>query len=101
MSLPFEENVALTKAVVRTANVFGVDVEAELGHVGSGASEDDITNTDHYTRVDQAVDFVERTGCGSLAIAVGNAHGPYVKVPNLDFDRIKAIRAKVDVPLVL
>ena len=100
-SLPFEENVALIKAVVRTANVFGVDVEAELGHVGSGASEDDITNTDHYTRVDQAVDFVERTGCGSLAIAVGNAHGPYVKVPNLDFDRIKAIRAKVDVPLVL
>lgn len=51
----------MTKAVVRTANVFGVDVEAELGHVGSGASEDDITNTDHYTRVDQAVDFVERT----------------------------------------
>ena len=50
-SLPFEENVALTKAVVRTANVFGVDVEAELGHVGIGASEDDITNTDHYTRV--------------------------------------------------
>ena len=46
-------------------------------------------------------EFVERTGCGSLAIAVGNAHGPYVKTPNLDFDRIKAIRAKVSVPLVL
>ena len=100
-SLPYEENVALTSSVVRTAGVFGVDVEAELGHVGNGSSEDDIVNTDHYTKVEQAVDFVERTGCGSLAIAVGNAHGPYVKVPNLDMERIKAIRAKVKVPLVL
>lgn len=100
-ALPYEENVALTSSVVRTAGVFGVDVEAELGHVGSGASEDDIVNADHYTKVDQAVDFVERTGCGSLAIAVGNAHGPYVKVPNLDMERIRAIRAKVGVPLVL
>ena len=100
-ALPFEDNVALTAAVVRTAGIFGVDVEAELGHVGSGDNEDDIVNSDHYTRVDQAVEFVERTGCGSLAIAVGNAHGPYVKTPNLDFDRIKAIRSKVSVPLVL
>ena len=100
-SLSYEENVALTASVVRTANIFGVDVEAELGHVGSGDNEDDIVNADHYTKVDQAVDFVERTGCGSLAIAVGNAHGPYVKTPNLDFDRIKAIRSKVSVPLVL
>lgn len=44
---------------------------------------------------------MERTGCGSLAIAVGNAHGPYVKVPNLDMDRIRAIRSRVKVPLVL
>ena len=100
-ALSFEENVDLTAAVVRTAGIFGVDVEAELGHVGSGDNEDDIVNTDHYTRVDQAVEFVERTGCGSLAIAVGNAHGPYVKTPNLDFDRIRAIRSSVSVPLVL
>ena len=100
-ALPYEENLALTAAVVRTANVFGVDVEAELGHVGSGENEDDIVNTGHYTDPDQAADFVERTGCGSLAIAVGNAHGPYVKVPNLDMDRIRAIRSRVKVPLVL
>lgn len=100
-SLPYEENVALTSSVVRTASVFGVDVEAELGHVGDGSSVDDIVNTDRYTKVEQAVDFVEHTGCGSLAIAVGNAHGPYVKAPNLDMERIRAIRTKVEVPLVL
>ena len=98
---PFEENVEMTAAVVRAASVFNVDVEAELGHVGSGANLDDIINVDHYTNVDQAVEFVERTGCGSLAIAVGNAHGDYVQEPNLDYDRIRAIRAAVKVPLVL
>ena len=100
-ALPYEENVELTAAVVRTAAVFGVDVEAELGHVGSGANLDDIVNTDHYTDVKQAVDFVERTGCGSLAVAVGNAHGAYVQTPNLDFKRIEALHQAVKVPLVL
>ena len=76
-ALPYEENVELTAAVVKAAEVFNVDVEAELGHVGSGANVDDIVNADHYTNVEQAVDFVERTGCGSLAVAVGHAHGAY------------------------
>ena len=87
-ALPYEENVALTAAVVQAAGVFNVEVEAELGHVGSGANVDDIVNADHYTNVEQAVEFVERTGCGSLAVAVGNAHGAYVQTPNLDFERI-------------
>ena len=100
-SLPFEENVALTKSVVDVARVFGVDMEAELGHVGVGASVDDIVNTDHYTSVEQAAEFVRRTGCDSLAIAVGNAHGVYVQKPSLDFDRIKAIRAELSIPLVM
>lgn len=98
---PFEENLEMTKAVVRTASVFGVDVEAELGHVGSGAKLDDIINSDNYTNVEQAVEFVEETGCGSLAVAVGNAHGAYVQTPNLDFDRIRKLRAALPVPLVL
>lgn len=98
---PFEENVAMTSAVVRTASVFDVDVEAELGHVGSGAKLDDIVNSDNYTNVDQAIEFVQRTGCGSLAVAVGNAHGAYIQTPNLDFDRIKKLRAALPVPLVL
>ena len=99
--LPYEENVELTRAVVRVAEVFGVDVEAELGHVGSGSSLDDIVNEKNYTSIEDAVDFTERTGCGSLAIAVGNAHGVYIREPRLDFDRIRAIRSAVKVPLVL
>lgn len=100
-SLPYEENVAMTSQVVRTAAVFGVDVEAELGHVGVGQNLEDMTNADLFTDPDQAAQFVERTGCGSLAIAVGNAHGDYIREPNLDFDRIRQIRKAVSVPLVL
>lgn len=100
-ALPFEENVALTKEVARAAGVFGVDVEAELGHVGIGMKLEDISNSDLFTDADQAAEFVERTGCGSLAIAVGNAHGDYIQEPNLDFDRIAKIRQAVSVPLVL
>ena len=98
---PFQENVELTKNVVRVAKVFGIDVEAELGHVGNGDNIDAIDNMNYYTKVEDAVRFVEQTGCDSLAIAVGNAHGPYVKTPNLDLERIHAIRKKVNIPLVL
>ena len=100
-TLPYEENVAVTAAVVRAARVFDVDVEAELGHVGIGANVDDMTDTARFTDPVQAGDFARRTGCDALAVAVGNAHGPYVQRPDLDFDRIKAIRAAVEVPLVL
>lgn len=100
-ALPFEENIALTRDVARAAAVFGVDVEAELGHVGIGMKLEDISNRDLFTDVEQAVEFVERTGCGSLAIAVGNAHGDYIREPNLDFDRISQIRQAVSLPLVL
>lgn len=100
-SLPFEENVKLTQDVKRIAAIFDIDIEAELGHVGDGSNEDDIINADKYTNIDQAIEFVERTGCDSLAVAVGNAHGPYITTPNLDFDRIKKLREVLDIPLVL
>lgn len=100
-ALPYEDNLAVTAAVVRTAAVFGVDVEAELGHVGSGARLEDITDAGRYTDVAQAAEFVEKTGCGSLAVAVGNAHGEYIQTPNLDFARIAALHKAVPVPLVL
>lgn len=100
-ALPYEENLALTAAVVRTAAVFGVDVEAELGHVGSGTRIEDITDSAKYTDPMEAGEFVEKTCCGSLAVAVGNAHGAYIQTPSLDFDRIAALRRAVPVPLVL
>lgn len=97
----FQDNVQLTKDVVRVAKIFGIDVEAELGHVGNGEKLEDIVNMDYYTKVEEAAEFVEKTGCDLLAIAVGNAHGPYVKTPNLDLERIRNIREKVTIPLVL
>ena len=100
-ALPFEENVRLTAEVVCIASIFGVDVEAELGHVGSGANLEDFADSGRYTSVEQAVEFVARTGCNSLAVAVGNAHGVYIREPKLDMDRIRALRRALDIPLVL
>lgn len=103
-SLPFEENVRRVSQVVAVAHASGCSVEAELGHVGQAADGDGRTD-DMYTRVEDAVEFIERTGCDSLAVAVGTAHGKYPKgfVPKLDFDRLAVIKQAVgaDYPLVL
>jgi ketose-bisphosphate aldolase len=100
-SLPYEENAALTRRVVEAAHVFDVCVEGELGHVGMGLSIEDFTNADLYTNVAEAARFVAETNVDALAIAVGNAHGHYVAVPHLDFERIRQIHQAVPVPLVL
>ncbi len=100
-SLPYEENAALTKSVVHAAAVFGVDVEAEFGHVSMGTDTEAYQNSDNFTDPELAARFIADTGCDSLAVAVGNAHGAYTQMPNLDFDRIAALRQKLPVPLVL
>lgn len=98
-ALPYEENVRQTAEIVKIAHAWGVSVEGELGYVGRvGVDELD---TDGFTQPKQAEDFVERTGVDALAIAVGNQHGQYKGVPNLDFERIKEIRECVDCGLVL
>lgn len=99
---PLEENIAFTKKVVDIAHAVGVTVEAELGKIGG--TEDHITVSEKdatFTDPEEAKRFVEETGVDYLAIAVGTAHGVYKGEPKLDFDRIKAIREIVDVPLVL
>ena len=100
-ALPYEENVALTRSVVELAAGQGIDVEAELGHVGAGSNLADFTDREKFTDPEEAADFVEKTGCSSLAVAVGNAHGNYVKLPVLDFERIAALRKRLSVPLVM
>lgn len=100
-ALPFEENVALTKSVVDMAKIFDVDVEGELGHVGQIASGFDYSNSDTFTRPEEAVEFVERTHVTSLAVAFGSCHGMYKQAPNLDLERLAQINAATDVPLVL
>ena len=83
------------------AHQMGIVVEAELGKVGNAGNANDVNNPDNYTDVKQAVEFVERTGCDSLAIAIGNAHGNYIATPNLSFERLRELRAALDLPLVL
>lgn len=101
-SLPYEENIQKTRTVVSLAHPAGVSVEAELGHVGQAADGDGITD-DMYTNVEQAVDFVGRTGCDALAVAIGTAHGRYPAgyVPKLDFGRLAELKEALQMPLVL
>ena len=88
----FEENIAVTKRVVEYAHAHGVWVEAELGRL-AGVEEDVSSEHSIYTDPDQAVEFVERSGCDSLAIAIGTSHGAYKfkGEAKLDFERLEKI----------
>lgn len=101
--LPYEENIALTKQVVDYAHPRGVWVEAELGKLAG--VEEHVSSAEHvYTDPDEAVDFVRRTGCDSLAVAIGTSHGAYKfkGEAKLDFTRLEAISALLpEYPLVL
>lgn len=100
--LPFEENIALTRQVVEYAHPRGVAVEAELGNIGGADKLETGGDELLYTVPQQVPDFVTRSGCDSLAVSVGTAHGVYpVKNPKIDVPRLQAIRALTDVPLVL
>ncbi|MDW8071316.1 MAG: class II fructose-bisphosphate aldolase [Anaerolineae bacterium] len=76
--LPFEENIAVTRRVVERAHAKGISVEAELGQLG-GVEEDVKVDEKHarLTDPDEAAEFVRRTGCDSLAVAIGTSHGAY------------------------
>ncbi len=94
----FDENVANTRHIVDICNTIDVQVEGELGHVGSVNDE----AMEEFTDPAEAADFVKKTGVTALAVLVGNAHGHYKKTPKLDIERIKAIReATGGTPLVL
>ncbi len=97
----FEENIALSKAVVDMCKPSGIAVEAELGKVGGKEDDLDGGEGDAYTDPQEAREFVERTGVDSLAIAIGTAHGMYKGEPKLDLERLSEIRDVVSVPLVL
>ena len=102
---PFEENIELVKKVVDYAHERGVVVEAELGRLAGVEDAVNVSARDaSYTDPDQAVEFVERTGVDSLAIAIGTSHGAYKFKgdPQLDFDRLDTItRMLPNFPLVL
>ena len=107
-SKPFKENIAVTREVVKYAHDHGVVVEAELGQLGGieedvvGVKGDDISK--HLTDPNEAVEFIEETGCDSLAVACGTSHGAYKfkSEPTLAFDVIEGVSAKLPgFPLVM
>lgn len=101
-ALPYQENLERTALISDLAHASGCSIEAELGHVGQ-ASAGDGASDDFYTHVDQAVEFVKQTHVDALAVAIGTAHGQYPQgyVPHLDFQRLKELKAALQMPLVL
>lgn len=116
-SKPFEENIAVTKQVVEYAHDHGVVVEAELGTLAGVEDEVNVSAEDSsYTRPEDVQEFVERTGCDSLAIAIGTSHGAYkftaaqctrnekgeLVPPPLRFDILEEVSKRLpDFPIVL
>ena len=102
-SLPYEENVRLTRAVTDLAKEYNADVEAEIGIVtGHEGRVYDIRDvSEAYTEPELAARFVKDTGIDALAASVGTVHGFYATKPKLDFERIKRIRELTGVPLVM
>ena len=101
----FEENVRITKEVVDYAHSHGVVVEAELGTLAGVEDEVNVADDDaKYTNPDQAYEFVQRTGCDSLAIAIGTSHGAYKFKGDakLRFDILAKVKEKLpNTPIVL
>ncbi len=101
----FEENISLTKKVVEYAHTKGVVVEAELGKLAGIEDDVNVASDDAmYTDPDQAKEFVERTGCDSLAIAIGTSHGAYKfkGEAKLRFDILQKVKEKLpNTPIVL
>jgi fructose-bisphosphate aldolase class II/tagatose 1,6-diphosphate aldolase GatY/KbaY len=99
--LPFEENVALTRAVVERARAAGAWVEAELGALSGDEDRSGAATAEGMTDPSEAAEFARRTGVDALAVAVGNVHGFTPEPVRLDLDRLRAIAAVCDAPLVL
>jgi len=98
----YEDNIRLTKEVVRAAHAMGVSVEGELGTIGG--VEDDISVDEAnaaLAKPDEAVRFYEETGVDCLAIAVGTAHGMYKGEVKIHYDIIKEVVSRIPVPVVL
>ncbi len=95
---PFKDNIALTCKVVKLAESYGANVEAELGYIAKLGQDKDGSG---FTQPEEARQFVEATGVDALAIAIGTAHGFYDKEPKLDLERLSNIAAITNATLVL
>lgn len=97
-----EENIALTKEVVKAARAMGVSVEGELGTIGGVEDDLSVDEADAtMAKPDEAIRFYEETGVDCLAIAVGTAHGMYKGEPKIHYDIIQKVADAIPVPVVL
>lgn len=94
-----EENIDMTKQVVEYAKIKNITIEAEIGHIGG--SEDNMSSEIAYAKVDDALSLYNETKIDFLAPALGSVHGLYKGEPCLDFDKMKEISEKTNIPLVL
>ena len=94
-----EENIDMTKQVVEYARIKNITIEAEIGHIGG--SEDNMSSEIAYAKVDDALSLYNETKIDFLAPALGSVHGLYKGEPCLDFDKMKEISEKTNIPLVL
>ncbi len=100
-TMPFDVNVALSRAAVELSHPHGVSVEAELGHVGGMDLAETECGESVLTLPGEVVRFVKETDIDALAVSIGTAHGVYRSLPNLAIDRLKELSAVSTVPLVL
>lgn len=101
-SLPFEDNIKVTKRVVQLAKLSGVSVEGELGRLESGEGYDLAAGDDQVlTDSEGAKIFVKETGVDALAVSIGSVHGEYKGTPHIRMDLLKEIRRTTNTPLVL
>jgi len=99
---PLAENIRRSRAVVEYAHAHGVAVEAELGRIGTTDFLETTQDEELYTDPGEAAAFAAQTGIDALAVSIGTAHGVYtVRQPRIDYDRLRAIRARTPVHLVL
>ena len=99
-ALPFDDNAAQVKELVKIAHAVDITVEAELGNVGMG-SQYEKDGEEGLTIPEEAVEYVRITGCDALAVAIGTAHGAYKGTPKLHFDLLAKLRDALTLPLVL
>lgn len=100
-SLPDDENIANTRAVVELARKYGVPVEGEIGQVLQIEEVGEGQEPSFLTEPEQALRFVQETGVSSVAVAVGNIHHMKKKQAKIDFARIENLRRTIDIPLVI
>ncbi|QKI83538.1 class II fructose-1,6-bisphosphate aldolase [Kroppenstedtia eburnea] len=99
---PFEENIRLTKEIVKAAHAAGVSVEGELGTIGGVEDDVQVDEADAaLARPEEAIRFWEETRVDAMAIAVGTAHGMYKGEPKIHFDIIEEVAKNIDAPIVL